>query len=116
MMGYRITRSVNQRGPRDHKFFDEAVVEPCLLDISAQSARIADGGVAVLDFRLQEAGCVCHYLAKIVGIPSPGELSGHHSGLCLRIQFITLQWPYTGPRPVFDFRSASLVFFVISRF
>src|SRR5207247_10790136 len=80
MMGHRITRSVNQRGSRDHKFLDEAVVEARLLDISAQGARIEDEGVAVLHLRLQEAGGVCHYLAKFVRIPSPGDVSCHHCG------------------------------------
>ena len=109
-MGYRITRSVNQRGPRDHKFLDEAVVEPRLLDISTQSARIEDKGVAVLYLRLQEAGHVCHYLAKIVRISSPSKLSRHHSSLRIRIKFITLQRPNAGPRTLFDLRHNSMAF------
>src|SRR4026207_1001261 len=109
-MGHRITRSVNQRGPRNHEFLDETVVEPRLLDISAQGARIEDEGVAVLDLRLQEAGCVCHYLAKIVRIPSPGKLSRHHSSLRVGIKFIALQWPNTGPRTLFDSRHDSMAF------
>ena len=83
MMGHRITRSVNQRGSRDHKFLDEAVVEARPSWTSPRKgARIEK--MKVLQYahlRLQEAGCVCHYLAKIVRIPSPGELSCHHSGL-----------------------------------
>src|SRR4026209_2334840 len=103
-MGHRITRSVNQRGPRNHEFLDETVVEPRLLDISAQGARVEDEGVAVLYLRLQEAGCICHYLAKIVRISSPSKLSRHHSGLRIRIKFIALQRSNAGPRTLFDSR------------
>jgi hypothetical protein len=101
-MGHRITRSVNQRGPRNHKFLDKAVVEARLLDISAQGARIEDERIAVLDLRLQKSGCVCHYLAKIVRTPSPREFSRHHSGLRVGIEFITLQRSNAGPRTLFD--------------
>jgi len=58
MMGHRITRSVNQRGSRDHKFLDEPVVEARFLDICTQGARIEDEGVAVLDLRFA-GGAAC---------------------------------------------------------
>ena len=109
-MGHRVPRSVNQRGPGDYKFLDIAVIEARFLDISAKSARIEDEGVDVFHPRLQETRCVCHYLAKIVTNPSPGELSHDHSSPRVRVELIALQRPNTGPRTLFDLSHNSMAF------